>query len=496
MITGNTFTATCLATVPAGGIVTYVWEWWDGTTTTTNTNTASKVVNRSGTLSYGVTVVDSQGQEASAVNTIVVLASPVISNVSVTNGLLSFDVDSMTSYTFNGETVTTTVPPSGVAVASPVSSELQTLTVTNAAGCSVSLEIPVFVSGVKPIVVSEPEMGEFIIVPSGGAATSTTSGMISISAFDPNGGTISFSWSSPEFQGLEPLSPVACGSGWVSTAYLPMNQAGLIPGTTQVFVTVSSSMAPQVIVEIPVILVKDQPPIISNLQVNGVPVASAETAGVEILVLSGSATSPQGDSVGMLWSGTNGTCSVGSGNSVQVALTYFNFSSTSAFTASVVGSTTIPAIASLTIGSVAYLCTLVAASAGSTAWNQGSGTTNLTGSAFNKTSKVVQDSGIVIRHTDVVNLAINAPNSSAGEVQPAGSTTVGTVGTGYTLSDVIITIPVWSGVNNYSEFIIPGVGETGFCVLASRLENSSPLIATLTATDQHGGTSSAVISVA
>src|SRR3954469_13296944 len=74
------FTATA-----TGTDLVYVWEWWDGTNSVTTSNSVTKIVNRSGTLAWKVTVCDSLGLPAVQSSTISVAKPPEFSSITLTS---------------------------------------------------------------------------------------------------------------------------------------------------------------------------------------------------------------------------------------------------------------------------------------------------------------------------------------------------------------------------------------------------------------------------
>jgi len=91
---GDTLTLT--VDVTHGDPVSYVWEFWDGSTVTTSENTTTKVLNQGGLLlDWNVTAVDAFGQSyVYSDHVAAVDYLPVISNVvvSANDGVLPYDV--------------------------------------------------------------------------------------------------------------------------------------------------------------------------------------------------------------------------------------------------------------------------------------------------------------------------------------------------------------------------------------------------------------------
>jgi hypothetical protein len=61
----------------------YTWLWWDGTTTVSTSNTVNRYVNRAGTISYSLTVVDSLGKSATSSTSSAINHPPSIISITI-----------------------------------------------------------------------------------------------------------------------------------------------------------------------------------------------------------------------------------------------------------------------------------------------------------------------------------------------------------------------------------------------------------------------------
>lgn len=187
-----------LEVTSTGEGLAYVWRWWDGTASVTTGTLVAKALNRAGSLTWDLSVIDRLGQKDEATGVVVVNAPPLFTGVILAPNDQTLPYYSHVTAVVEDDDLPITCELNGsavVLVASPGTAEFDVLVSasvelalsgTDAAGGVASLPVEFRGQANRGPVVSSPSHL--------GALRAGSTGTLLVAAYDPEGTAVTFEW--------------------------------------------------------------------------------------------------------------------------------------------------------------------------------------------------------------------------------------------------------------------------------------------------------------